>query len=290
MNDADLSTADGQDRYVPSPIRDITSAGHEGVYEWIVEHLVRDGMKALDLGCGTGYGVALLAQAGATVDGADSSPAAIAYATEHFGGPRVRFLVADLIKPLPSAFAPRSYDLVANSEVLEHVVDPFAFVRVMAEALNDDGVCFVGTPNRLWSFDYVPDGHLLARSHLMEFTPPALVALLHTAFDEVSLMVRVFPEGAMNMGPATSAEAAPGRRPRSPFIRVPAALVRNVAPGVVERIKRAVEPQQRDEPAAPSPREWLATDIVWLSADDPDADMSRAVGLAAVCRKPRRDS
>ena len=48
MNEVDLSTADGQDRYVPSATRDITSAGHEGVYEWIVEHLVSDGMKALD--------------------------------------------------------------------------------------------------------------------------------------------------------------------------------------------------------------------------------------------------
>ena len=289
MNEVDLSTADGQDRYVPSAVRDITSAGHEGVYEWIVEHLVGDGMKALDLGCGTGYGVALLAKAGATVDGADSSPAAIAHATEHFGGPGVRFFVADLIKPLPATFAPRSYDLVVNSEVLEHVVDPFAFVRVMADALSDDGVCFVGTPNRLWSFDYVPEGHLLARSHLMEFTPPALVALLRTAFDEVSLMVRVFPEGAMNTEPATNADPAPTRRPRSPLIRVPAALVRKVAPGAVERIKRAVDPQKQEESPVPTPREWLSTDIVWAAADDPDSDMSRAVGLAAVCRKPRRD-
>ena len=124
MTDLDLATAGGQDRYVPSATRDITSAGHEGVYEWIAENLVTNGMRALDFGCGTGYGAALLARAGAIVDGVDNSPAAIEYATRNFGAPGVRFFVADLMKPLPDVCAPRSYDLVASSEVLEHVVDP----------------------------------------------------------------------------------------------------------------------------------------------------------------------
>src|ERR1700693_78236 len=295
MTDLDLATADGQDRYVPSATRDITSAGHEGVYEWIAENLVTDGMRALDFGCGTGYGAALLARAGATVDGVDNSPAAIDYATENFGAPGVRFFVADLMKPLPDVCAPRSYDLVASSEVLEHVVDPFAFVRGMAESLNEGGAAFVGTPNRLWSIDHVPDGHLLARSHLMEFTPPALIALLRTVFDEVSLMVRLFPEGAMATAPppVMATEPLPARPSRSQLIRVPAALVRRVAPGAVERIKRAVETEPAATPAAPAPaaatKEWLASDIVWAPADDSSVDMDRAVGLAAVCHQPRRE-
>ena len=297
MDDSELGTADGQDRYVPTATRDITSAGHEGVYEWIAANLVKKGMRALDFGCGTGYGAALLAKAGATVDGIDSSPAAIEYANENFGAPGVRFFVADLMHPLPEVIAARSYHLVASSEVLEHVVDPFAFVRGMADSVRDDGVCFVGTPNRLWSIEHVPDGHLLARSHLMEFTPPALVALLHTVFDEVSLMVRLFPEGAMATEPplpVTPVEPPPAGPPRSQLVRVPAALVRRVAPGVVERIKRAVEgekpvpPQAAIAPSAPAPREWLASDIVWALADDPTVDLDRAVGLAAVCHKPRR--
>jgi SAM-dependent methyltransferase len=276
MADVDLATADGQDRYVPSATRDIMSAGHEGVYEWVAEHLVKKGARALDLGCGTGYGVALLAGAGATADGADSSPAAIAYATKHYGATGIRFFVADLVKPLPKEFAPQSYDLVVSSEVLEHVVDPFAYVRGMADSAVDDGVCFVGTPNRLWSNGHLPAGHLLAPSHLMEFTPPALIALLETVFEDVSLMVRVFPEGAMNT------EEAPSR-PRPQVITATAALVRKVAPGVVARVKRAVDPA----PAQPA-QEWLASDIVWAPYDDPTVDMDRAVGLAAVCHRPRR--
>jgi len=101
MTNVDLASADGQDRYVPSATRDIMSAGHEGVYEWVAEHLVKEGMRVLDFGCGTGYGAALLARAGASVDGVDSSPAAITYAMANFGGPSVRFVVADLMRPLP---------------------------------------------------------------------------------------------------------------------------------------------------------------------------------------------
>jgi hypothetical protein len=254
MTDLDLATADGQDRYVPSATRDITSAGHEGVYEWIAENLVTDGMRALDFGCGTGDGAALLARAG------------------------------------------------ASSEVLEHVVDPFAFVRGMAESLNDGGAAFVGTPNRLWSIDHVPDGHLLARSHLMEFTPPALIALLRTVFDEVSLMVRVFPAGAMatEPPPVMPAEPLPARPSRSQLIRVPAALVRRVAPGAVERIKRAVEPEPPAAPAAPAPAaatkesgwprtscgRWPTTPAwTWI---EPSASPRYAINLAGSVRRDDR--
>jgi SAM-dependent methyltransferase len=299
MTDVDLATADGQDRYVPSATRDITSAGHEGVYEWVAEHLVKDGMHVLDFGCGAGYGAALMAKAGASVDGVDASPTAISYATANYGGSAVRFAVADLMQPLPEPCTPGSYDLVASSEVLEHVVDPFAFVRGMADSVNDAGVCFVGTPNRLWSFEHVPEGHLLARSHLMEFTPPALRALLGTVFEDVSLMVRVFPAGAMSVEAPPPAgnpdpEPSPDGKPRPQVVRSTAALVRKVAPGAVERIKRALDPQQpapsaAPVPAAPAPQEWFASDIVWAPIDDPSVDMNRAVGLAAVCRKPRRD-
>ena len=107
----------------------------------------------------------------------------------------------------------------------------------------------------------------------MEFTPPALIALLRTVFDEVSLMVRVFPAGAMSNEPPppVAPQPSPAQRPRSEVIRATAALVRKVAPGAVERIKRAVEPAPPVAPPVepPPPQEWLASDIVWAPADDP---------------------
>ena len=268
----DLATADGHDRYVPSATRDILSAGHEGVYEWAADNLVREGTRFLDMGCGTGYGSALVTAAGGTYDGADGSPAAIEYAQANFAGPGVRFFVADLMEPLPPELEPGSYDVVFSSEVIEHVEDPFAFVRVMADSVRDDGTCFVGTPNRLWSRDNMPNHALQALSHVMEFTPPALVALLRTCFDDVTLMHRMFPAEALP-------ELSPANRP--PLVRGVLAFAREVMPDAVGQVRAKLSRGKRG-------REWTPQDILWLAPDDPGLDMTRAVGLAAVCRGPKR--
>lgn len=269
----DLATADGQDRYVPSKTRDILSAGHEGVYEWAAEHLVRQGTRVLDMGCGTGYGAALVTTAGGTYDGTDASPAAIAYARENYSGPDSRFFVADLMEPAPPELERRSYDLVFSSEVLEHVVDPFAFVRDMADFVRDDGTCFVGTPNRLWSKDNMPGGSLLALSHVMEFTPPALVALLCSCFEEVTLMHRMFPADAIA---ATMVPAG-----RSPFVRGALAFAREVLPAGIKTWRGRL-------PSRGAVQEWRPEDILWLEPDDPRLDPQRAVGLITLGRRPRR--
>ena len=268
---ADLATADGHDRYVPTETRDILSAGHEGVYEWVVANTVREGTRFLDLGCGTGYGSALVTAAGGSYDGADGSPAAIEYARARYARPDVRFFVADLMQPLPPEIEAGSYDVVFSSEVLEHVVDPFAFVAIMAESVRPDGTCFVGTPNRSWSRQNMPGNGLLALSHVMEFTPPALVALLRTCFEDVTLMHRVFPAGSI---PAL----APANRPA--LVRGILAFAREVTPAGLTRYRKKLSRR--------AAQEWRSEDIEWLDADDPGLDFTRSVGLAAVCRGPRR--
>lgn len=268
----DLATADGHDRYVPSATRDIMSAGHEGVYEWAVKHLVHEGTRFLDLGCGTGYGSALVTAAGGTYDGADGSPAAIEHAQARYAGPGVRFFVADLMEPLPDEIEAGSYDVVFSSEVLEHVVDPFALVRTMARLVREDGTCFVGTPNRSWTKDNMPGNGLMALSHVIEFTPEALVALLGIWFDDVALMHRMFPAQAM---PAL----LPANRP--PLVRGVLAFAREAMPTSFNRYRNRFA-------RSGGGQEWAPEDIVWLEPDDPRLDMSRCVGLAATCRGPRR--
>lgn len=268
-----LATADGHDRHVPSRSHDILAAGHEGVYAWAAEHLVREGTTFLDFGCGTGYGAALVTAAGAAYDGLDGSPAAIDYAEATFAGPGVRFFLADLMVPLPAELAAATYDVVFSSEVLEHVVDPFAFVRAMAEHVRADGTCFIGTPNRLWSAANMPDGGLLARSHVMEFTPEALVALLADFFEETTVWLRRLPrEAERAIVPPTG-----GR----PLVRGALAFAREVVPARWTRYRRVL-------PGRAKEREWSTADITWLRADDPEVDPVACIGLAAVCRAPRR--
>lgn len=269
----DLATADGHDRHVPSGSKDILAVGHEGVYEWVAENLVEVGDKFLDFGCGTGYGSDHIVARGATYDGVDSSPNAIKYAQQNFGRSATRFFVADLLQGLPPAIVSCSYDVVFSSEVLEHVLDPFAFVVAMADCMKDDGACFIGTPNRLWSKEHMPRGELLAESHVMEFTPLALLALLQTLFGEVTLLFRRLPEGADGFA------ASPAGRAR--LVRAAISFAREVAPGALAKVRSAIA-GRKDE------RQWSAGDISWLPSDHPQLDVVACVGLVAVCRAPER--
>jgi ubiquinone/menaquinone biosynthesis C-methylase UbiE len=90
------------------------------------------GLRALDLGCGTGRHALWLAQAGAEVIAVDFSEGMLAKAREKRGADRIRFFSHDLHTPLP--LAERTFDLVVSGLVLEHLRDLnlfFAEVRRM---------------------------------------------------------------------------------------------------------------------------------------------------------------
>src|SRR5687768_3548421 len=67
---------------------------HAAVYVFAARYAA--GRRVLDLGCGSGYGAARLAAAGANeVVGLDLDPRLIGYAGRRFAGPRVAFTTAD---------------------------------------------------------------------------------------------------------------------------------------------------------------------------------------------------
>lgn len=77
-----------------------------------------------DLGCGVGYGARILADAGLFVNGYDCSAEALAFAQEHWGVERTRWVLADLAAPKI---------IVADSavafELIEHIADPAPLLR-----------------------------------------------------------------------------------------------------------------------------------------------------------------
>ncbi len=83
--------------------------------------------SVLDAGCGEGFVADFLARQDPDlhITGVDLSPAAVAYAEEHFGQ-RVRFRTGSLYK-LP--FSDQAFDTVVCSEVLEHLDAPERAVR-----------------------------------------------------------------------------------------------------------------------------------------------------------------
>lgn len=102
------------------------------------------GKRAADVGCGAGLLAEPLARLGADVTGIDAAPENIAAARLHAEG---QGLAIDYRTGGVETLAGR-YDLVTSLEVIEHVTDPRAFVQGLADALAEDGLLIMSTPNR----------------------------------------------------------------------------------------------------------------------------------------------
>jgi SAM-dependent methyltransferase len=133
----------GEERVVPW--------GDPGLFAW---HLARyrfarqfiAGKKVLDVGCGEGYGAALLAERAREVTGVDYSPAAVRHASASYVIPNLRFEIGNA-----SALDPGlgTFDVATCFEVLEHLEDQEALLERVAALLRPDGVLVLSTPNRL---------------------------------------------------------------------------------------------------------------------------------------------
>jgi 2-polyprenyl-3-methyl-5-hydroxy-6-metoxy-1,4-benzoquinol methylase len=116
---------------------------HEAAYTWLLP-VVAGAHVVLEVGCGEGYGTAMIADRAGTVLGLDYDAAAVRHAQRSY--PNAEFARANLAA-LP--IASRSIDVVVTLQVIEHVWDHPQFVRECARVLSAGGRLVVTTPNRL---------------------------------------------------------------------------------------------------------------------------------------------
>lgn len=132
------------ERLIPDEARD-DDLYHEHIVRYMFAANMVAGHSVLDAGCGTGYGSALLADAGARhVVGIDVSEEAIAYADQHYRRPNLAFALADVCA---SGLASSSIETVVAFEVIEHVNDPDLLVWEVHRVLTNDGLFICSTPN-----------------------------------------------------------------------------------------------------------------------------------------------
>jgi ubiquinone/menaquinone biosynthesis C-methylase UbiE len=145
---------------------------HRARYRFAME-LLQPGQRVLDVACGAGFGLELLAHAGFSAIGVDYDRAPLAQMRQP------RSLVQADATRLP--FNSHSADVVVSFETLEHVHDATALVAEFRRVLKSGGQLILSTPNRAFRESANP-------FHIREFTADELRALLHEHFENVQLL------------------------------------------------------------------------------------------------------
>ena len=153
------------------------------------EHLSRyyfaqplmSGRDVLDLGCGTGYGSAILASTSQNVWGVDISLEAIRFARQNYSRTNLHFLVADCLQ---LGFKSESLGGVVCFEVIEHLVNQEPFLREVRRVLRPDGLAVISTPNRIF---YTEERNQANPFHTREFDFDEFNSCLKSHFGRVEI-------------------------------------------------------------------------------------------------------
>jgi len=185
------------ERVIPGQVNDDLWSEHVARYAFARRYA--EGRRVLDMGCGTGYGSAELAQTAAEVVGVDIAPEAIEYARANYPLPGLRFVQGSCTAvPFPK----NSFNLVVAFEVIEHLQNFREFLNECARVITPQGVLLVSSPNK----SYYAESRARAGAnpyHEHEFEPAEFVSELSNVFSSVRLMLQNRVE-SFAFHPATS--------------------------------------------------------------------------------------
>lgn len=152
---------------------------HEVAHLYVIKK-IRGARRVLDVGCGTGYGSAMVASRVHEVVGVDNSEEAVAWARAKHQLDNLEFMIMPATK---LSFPDASFDAAYSIQVIEHIEDVELYLSEVVRVLKPGGRFVLATPNRL---TYSPKG-LHNPFHVREYAAKELKELLAPYFREVEV-------------------------------------------------------------------------------------------------------
>lgn len=176
--------------HTPGASERIFGPKYHGYADWLKS--VLPGGRVLDLGCSTGLLVRLLCDRGYQAEGLEINSRTAAWGRAHYG-----VTIHDHLFEDPS-YDTEPFDAILMTDVLEHMRDPLAFLRLVVQRLRPGGIVLVTFPDihsvesrywrllarltgRSWLW-----GHWHVPEHIFEFTPTTARRLFSAAGLEVA--------------------------------------------------------------------------------------------------------
>ncbi|HEX7903830.1 MAG TPA: class I SAM-dependent methyltransferase [Chitinophagaceae bacterium] len=152
--------------------------------ETMLEHLHRyaivlelvNGKKVLDIACGEGYGVNLLAQCASHVTGVDIDHNTIQKAKRKYQKENTVFLAGSALQ-IPAEN--HSFDIVTCFETIEHLTEHESLLRELKRVLAPGGILLISTPEKL---NYSDNSHYKNPFHQKELYGQEFKELLNHFF------------------------------------------------------------------------------------------------------------
>lgn len=252
---------------------------HVSRYRWTIERLARKGMQAVDLGCGTGYGVRMLAEVCDRVVGVDLDPG-VGRLGQAFGLPNADFVCDDATSPdFVSRMPISGVDLVLSMETIEHIEDYFAYLENAVGLLAKDGTMVVATPNRTMTYERYPNRRHMDASHVQEFTLVALDRTLRHYFETVEIFYQYLPgywSGKALVSKSADSKTALGWR------------LGGWIPSKLKGLRHRIVRRMTRNTSSPAAVTYSLSDVEFVAVADAGELTSEAFGLLAICRSVRK--
>lgn len=139
--------------------------------------------RVLEVGCGDGFGIKIVAQEVKSVHGIDFDPLFIKWSREFIAKEKLncKFSLLDITKERPKG----KFEAIYSLDFIEHIKPQLEHrcMRNICKALIPQGVCIIGTPNataKLYASKWSADGHFNLKT--FDSLKKLLLQYFHNAF------------------------------------------------------------------------------------------------------------